>query len=1246
MRRITKIWLLPLFAGILSCGEKEDGPGGGSGDNPDPVGPGGGAVPGLVFNAILPESGGLSWSEGDKICLNGSVSEALEKKNIDGAAARFTVALEESSSYSAVFPSGAFDAGSGGIVFPAAQSYCDGAADPAALIFEGETSTRTVSLSPLYSILKITPAAGAGGRSLTEIRAASLGGDRIGGRDFLSLSLPEGGIGFGRPVFLSIPSGEYPDGLRFTIFASDGSLMSFSRTGAFEAAAGESYEIAIPAYSPTLVSITSLRAVTASSVALTWSGTDPAANRDKDWIVRLYDDPACTTPLRSISVRGAMAPSGDDCGLTVGGLEPGSDYWLRVEDSAAGSQGEAIPVKMPSFTRVVLPAEVSTSGIILAEDFRASSVGDDPFSGFPGVTEGVPQDFSGIESLSQWKSQGDVSFHPGYLAASGSGMALTPAIEVTEGKNLSVDITLKAARSAGGTQSTMAVLVVGQDEALPATDNPAKYREFTIPEAGRWEDIGISGLTVASGQRIAVKAPAGESDKLFISELTIEVGSISSIFASLAASTSSTLSFTWTEGGSASEDAGAAYRVSLYGDASCTGTVQSYDLAPRACGDGSPRFVFSGLEGGRTFYFKVEDTGSGFSSDVISARTEAFTVHQLPETIIHKGVALAEDFSELRWDSDPMGRSAGYRPASSGAFSNGPGSFVPYGGASLYMLKQQTDALPASRLKGWASDSEVYIHPGMLQLGRSGAKGWIFTPEFSIPSGGNATVNVTLHASTVSNTSSGVWCIAVLDRANANVTGYSADFNHHPDAADTRKIQFFTLDRPGEWQRLSAEGLTVEDGDRIMFGVKGSYSAVGDNCRALVKDFSVEVTDIFAPEDPLVFVNGTSVHDEDDWALRREEIKEIFQREMYGKIPDPAPVFIDRLDRANTVVAGVNAVREQYRMWFSEDRSGPKIDWLVVRPRSASGPVPVILTLNYWGNHTFIPDPEVIVPDCWLEKEPAFGINGNSANPDWRGYLLTGELRYHYPINDFLRRGYALVTACYAEVAPDPETVAKQKEIAFTRIYDLWAPRDPSAQDNPMSLGVWAWSLMRAVDMIETLPALDKDKILVTGCSRLGKAALIAGAFDERFALVAPVQTGSGGVPMTKHLTPDKESIASETSTYTHWFAPKYATWAGRESEMPFDQHLLLSLVAPRPLLVLGFNNLWFDAYGEFLSLQAASPVWGFLGRDPSLGGAFPETGSSSAIGSDIGYARRDGGHGVIASDWEWILGFSDRHLK
>ena len=1239
--------LILLSALVLAgaCKDSESGSGSGGEVGPDPYNPGGKDLPGLAFSATLPEGYPLSWQAGDKISVNGSVSGELGEKDFsaDGRTAGFKVAVEEAVSYRAVFPAAAFSEGE--IVFPARQACQAEGYDPAGLILSGLTSSRTIALSPVYSLLDVKTSGDSQVR-LTGIRAEAFGGEKMGGRDFLEMDAPEGGLAAGSVFRLCIPAQKYTNGLHITLFASDGTQMSFSRTGETDAEGGQHLEIDAPSYVPTLVSLTSLRAISSSSVALTWTSIDPSANAGTAWILRLYDEASCTSPVRSFNVSGAMAPGGD-CGYAVGGLQQGRDYWFKVENAENHSVSEEIPVTIPAFSRKAISGEVSAEGIVLAEDFSSSTLGDDPLDALSGVTEGVPQAFSDIEGLTGWASAGAVSFHPGYLAAD-AGRVLTPPVEVVDGKKISADITVKLACPSGGHKKWAVFVVPGDDiNSWTDTDNPAKYQEITLSAEGEWEEFTVRGLTVADGQRIGVGLPESAAEgTLLLSELSVNATGISSIFASLVGVTSSTLSFAWTEGGSASEDSRIPFTAGLYDDLSCSHSVQSCNLNAGACGSGSPRFVFSGLESDKTYYFKVEDTAGGHVSEIIPARTEKFSVRQLPEIVSQKGIALAEDFSELRWDSDPMTKSAGYKPSGTGSFSNGPGTFVPYGSASLYLLKQQSTALPASRLSGWASDSDVYIHPGMLQTGRSGAKGWIFTPEFHVRSGGNITVNVTLHASTVSNTSAGVWCIAVLDRANANVTGYSADFNHHPDAGDSQKIQFFTLDRPGEWQTLLAEGLVVEDGDRIMFGVKGSYTAAGDNCRALIKDFTVEVTDIFAPEDPLTFADGTPVANASDWALRREEIKEIFQREMYGEIPAPMPIYVDRIDRGNTVVKGVNAVREQYRMWFKEDRSGIKIDWLVVRPRSASGPVPVILTYNYWGNHLFIYDPEVILPDCWMETEPAAGISDHSANPDWRGRFLDGDWRYAYPLDDFLRRGYALVTACYAEVAPDPETVAGQNERSISRVFDLWGPRDPSRTDNPMTLGAWAWGLMRAMDMIEDIPALDATKVMVTGCSRLGKTALLTGAFDERIALVAPVQTGSGGVPMTKHITPDKESIASETSTYTTWFCPKYATWAGRESEMPFDQHLLLSLVAPRPLLVLGFNNLWFDAYGEFLSVQAASPVWSFLGKDSTFGDTFPETGASTAIGPNLGYAHRDGAHGVIQSDWEWILSFAENHLK
>ncbi|MBQ2161843.1 MAG: hypothetical protein II446_00955, partial [Bacteroidales bacterium] len=123
--------------------------------------------------------------------------------------------------------------------------------------------------------------------------------------------------------------------------------------------------------------------------------------------------------------------------------------------------------------------------------------------------------------------------------------------------------------------------------------------------------------------------------------------------------------------------------------------------------------------------------------------------------------------------------------------------------------------------------------------------------------------------------------------------------------------------------------------------------------------------------------------------------------------------------------------------------------------------------------------------------------------------------------------------------------------------------------------------------------------------------------------------------------------VLSETSRFRHWFSPAYAKYAGCEaSTMPFDQHLLVSCIAPRPLLVEGFDNPWFDTRGEFLCLKAASPVWRFLGAEGLPDVDWPDDYDTSAIGPVLGYVRRDQGHGIAAIDWTWLLDFADRALR
>ena len=385
-------------------------------------------------------------------------------------------------------------------------------------------------------------------------------------------------------------------------------------------------------------------------------------------------------------------------------------------------------------------------------------------------------------------------------------------------------------------------------------------------------------------------------------------------------------------------------------------------------------------------------------------------------------------------------------------------------------------------------------------------------------------------------------------------------------------------------------------------------------------------------EDPLRFADGRKVKNLKQWKERRQEILDIFQSEMYGQMPPRRDIYLEPLEEGTTL-AGF-ARRRQVRMWFKEDHTGPFIDWLILTPAHAKDPVASILLLNYRGNHTVLPDEEILETkslDTPTNLYPSGAKRGLYADPNEDNY---------FPVSMALARGYAIVTACYCEISPDPTRPDTQEQYAYTRCFELFPPRDPARDDNTTALCAWAWGLMRGLDMIEQDPALDAKRVVLTGFSRLGKAALIAGAYDERFPVVVPNQTGGGGVPLAKRNF--GENISTEVKAFTHWYCKAYQKYAGHEDEMPFDQHLLLSCIAPRALLVEGFDEQWFDTKGEFLSVQAASPVWEKLCKAGLPNVEWPADFDTSAIGNRLGYVRRNQKHGMSAWDWTWLMDFAD----
>ena len=310
--------------------------------------------------------------------------------------------------------------------------------------------------------------------------------------------------------------------------------------------------------------------------------------------------------------------------------------------------------------------------------------------------------------------------------------------------------------------------------------------------------------------------------------------------------------------------------------------------------------------------------------------------------------------------------------------------------------------------------------------------------------------------------------------------------------------------------------------------------------------------------------------------------------------------------------------------------------------------MPVISFLNYRGAHELVADADIPVMTAWSRNGQY--VKDHRASEATRGLQLdqnaAGTI---FPLQMILARGYAVMTACYCEISPDPNwnepPPYEQRKFAYTGVFELWGPRDESRTDNITSLGAWAWALSRGLDLAERIPEIDAKRSVVTGCSRLGKSALIAAARDTRFAVCVPNQCGGGGVCLAKRNY--GESVQTEINEFSHWYCRAYDKYADDPAKLlTFDQHLFLATIAPRPVLVEGMTDSpWMDTEGEFLACKAAAPVWAFLGRETMPDVGYPEDYSEAAIGGALGYVRRPQTHGISGYDWNWMLNFADRQF-
>ena len=378
--------------------------------------------------------------------------------------------------------------------------------------------------------------------------------------------------------------------------------------------------------------------------------------------------------------------------------------------------------------------------------------------------------------------------------------------------------------------------------------------------------------------------------------------------------------------------------------------------------------------------------------------------------------------------------------------------------------------------------------------------------------------------------------------------------------------------------------------------------------------------------DPLVKLDGTKVGDAQMWRReRRPEIQRLFEHYMFGKAPGTPAGMAYNIDREDKGYFGGKATLKEIRIRLGSGR--PVIHLLLITPNSKK-PSPVFVGLNFHGNHTTLADPKIHLTKHWVRK-----AKDNVASDADRGSSAK-----KWPFEQAIDRGYGIATFYQGDI--DPDRKDEWGDGIHPHYYE-----EGQTKPGPHEWGciaAWAWGLSRVADILERDKSVDRDRICVMGFSRNGKTALLAGALDERFALTVSNHSGCGGAAISRRRM--GETVAVINKNFPHWFCDEFTKFGDNEDKLPFDQHMLLSLIAPRPVLVCSATeDKWADPEGEFAACVGASPVYELLGKGKIATTEFPK--ENQLVDSAVGYHVRPGKHGIGAADWNVFMDFADKHL-
>lgn len=353
--------------------------------------------------------------------------------------------------------------------------------------------------------------------------------------------------------------------------------------------------------------------------------------------------------------------------------------------------------------------------------------------------------------------------------------------------------------------------------------------------------------------------------------------------------------------------------------------------------------------------------------------------------------------------------------------------------------------------------------------------------------------------------------------------------------------------------------------------------------------------------------DGKLVRSKKAWEKeRRPEIISLFKQNIYGQMPVTFDSIKFELTRKDTNAMDGRASLKEVTISIWNKGKTVAIPIVLFIPNNRKTPAPVFLLIN----------------------------NRSKKNTDPTRTVKST----FWPAEMIIEKGYAIASFHVADAAPD------KKDTYQHGVIDQLYPEQLNDDDGMKAIGAWAWAASRVMDYFENDKDIDARKVAIVGHSRGGKTSLWAGALDQRFAMVFSSCSGNSGASLSRRKY--GETISLINKQFGYWFASNYKQYSNRVNELPVDQHMLIALMAPRPIYTTNaVEDRWADPRGSYLSLVNASPVYNLYGKKLNLS-VEPPAVNVPIINSLVGYHFRSGIHDLNVYDWENFIRFADYHYQ